>query len=373
MASVYKRGRMLWISWYDPVTRKPGSDTTGLKDTPENYKIAESMAEEMQKRLDEEKEKFDKLNLKRDSIKNAFIHHKTNNAHKHKKTLMDYDRFYKKFTETFNENDSCTVITKASVEKWLNELKKLTLQQNTIHGYGKQLNNFLNFLFEYNYIPMFKINRNVKTRPQVKEKIILSREDLDEIFKDLDGYIPDSRAKKVKGKKEDLKDEKLLIKNSNFKTMVYLAFYTGLRSSDLLSILAEKVDLESGVVSYYSPKRKTYRRVAFHPELLPILKTRIKEVKSGPVLNYQNTENMGKAFRRYLKDIKLNGKGYSLRSFRKTFQTLASAYGMDQAVTDELVGYEHQKTSSKYYVRISIERQLNELKKFRRPKKGDVY
>lgn len=307
------------------------------------------MADKMQRRLDEEKEKFDKLNLKRDSIKNAYLHHKKNNENKHRKTLNEYDRFYKKFTEYFNENDSCTTITKLAVEDWLSKIKKLPFQKNIIHVYGKQLNNFLNFLFEYNYIPMFKISSTVMTRPKVKEKIIFSREDLDEIF------------------------DNLSTKNQNFKTLIYTAFYTGLRSSDILSIKAEDIDLEKQVMSYYSPKRKTHRRIAFHSELVPIFSSRIEELKTGPIVRFENTENVSKAFVRYMKKLNFDDKGYSLRTFRKTFQTLSSAYGMDQIVTDELVGYEHQKTSNKYYVHISLQRQLNELKKFRKPEKGDVY
>jgi integrase len=266
-----------------------------------------------------------------------------------------------------------------SAEKWLNEIKKLPLQPNTIHGYGKQLNNFLNFLFEYSYIPMFRISKNVRTRPQVKEKIIFTREDIEEIFNKLEGYYPDPKPKTIKnektrkGKDSSKNGKELLIKNSNFKTMIYLAFYTGLRSSDILSILAEKVDLENRIISYYSPKRKVYRRIAFHSKLLPVLKERLKEVKTGPLLEYKSIENMGRAFYRYMKDLKLRSKGYTLRTFRKTFQTLASAYGMDPAVTDELVGYEHQKTSHRYYVRISFERQLKELNKFHKPQKGEVY
>ena len=59
---------------------------------------------------------------------------------------------------------------------------------------------------------MFKINREVKTRPEVKEKIIFTDEDLQKV---------------VKGLKE---------KNSNFQTMIFLLMYTGLRSSDILNI-----------------------------------------------------------------------------------------------------------------------------------------
>ena len=71
----------------------------------------------------------------------------------------------------------------------------------------------MNFLFEYNYTPMFKINREVKTKPEVKEKIIFTDEDLSEVLNGLKG------------------------KNSNFQTTIFLLAYTGLRPSDILNII----------------------------------------------------------------------------------------------------------------------------------------
>ena len=88
------------------------------------------------------------------------------------------------------------------MENWLNEIKLLPLAKNTIHGYGKQLIQFSNFLFEYSYTPMFKINREVRTRPEIKEKIIFDDTAINKIF------------------------ENLYEKNINFRLTIFLAFFT---------------------------------------------------------------------------------------------------------------------------------------------------
>lgn len=349
MASVYKRGNILWVTWYDPIAKKKYSSSTGLEDSKANRISAKKMAEAQQKDLDEAKDQLSRLNLKRDTIQNAFNQHLANNSHKSKETMYEYNRFFRKFSEQFSTSDHCTTIDKQSVENWLNSLKGLPYSKNTLYTYYKQLINFLNFLFEYNYIQVFKINKNVKLKPEVKGKIIFSREDLDLIF------------------------EKLKAKNSNFQTMINVLFYTGLRESDIINLKAGDINLENNTFSYHSQKRKVDRRIAFHKILNNIFEPRITQVGEGRLFEYSNVHAMGRAFSRYLEQLKLNDKKYSLRTFRKTFQTLATAYGIQPVVIDELVGYEHQKTSNRHYVRVSLEMQASELEKFHRPQKGDVY
>lgn len=187
-------------------------------------------------------------------------------------------------------------------------LKQLPLAQNTIHGYGKQLTHFLNFLFEYSYTPMFKINREVKTKPEVKEKVTFSDKDIIKIF------------------------DNLVEKNSNFITTIYLLFYTGLRSSDIMTITKENIDLKNRIINYYSPKRKKYREIAFHEDLVPILKNRISEIEGEQILNYSRVENLGKAVTRYIEFLGLR-KEYTARTFRKTFITLCrSRYAIDASI-----------------------------------------
>ena len=202
---------------------------------------------------------------------------------------------------------------------------------------------FLNFLFEYNYTQLFKINKEVKTRPEVKEKLVFSDSDIKLIFNGLTD------------------------KNDNFQALINILFYTGLRSSDVLSINCEKINLKDCSFSYYSPKRKTYREVAFHEDLLPMLTKIVEKKKIGKILEYNNIENLGRAVHRYLDVLKIASKGYSSRTFRKTFITLArSKYNMDASIVKELVGHVPNNTTDKYYNQISIKTMKKELRKFKR-------
>jgi integrase len=348
MATVRNRNGILHIQWYEPFEKKLSSKSTGLVYTESNYKKATKYAKQLQESIDREYQKQRAIGIKRVTIKEAFAHFKRNNQDKHPKTIADYDRFYNKFIETFDEGLACSTINKLNVEDWLLKIKRLKLAQNTIHGYGKQLNHFLNFIFEYNYTTPFKINREVKTKPMVKEKIVFSDVALDKIVKGLG------------------------VKNTNFVTTIMLLLYTGLRSSDVLSIEVENIDLKNRILKYYSPKRKKFREIAFHTKLVPILESRIAEVVSGKLLFYKSVENLGKAITRYLDDLELYSIDHTARTFRKTFISLCrSRYSMDASVVRELVGHEHSNTTDKYYNQISIERMKAELEKFEIPEIKD--
>ena len=99
------------------------------------------------------------------------------------------------------------------------------------------------------------------------------------------------------------------------------------------------------------------------------MKKRIKEVQEGLLLNYNCTENFGRAIKRYFETFNFKGKKYSARTFRKTFISLCrSRYNLDASVVMELVGHEHSNTTDKYYNKISIETMKLELKKYMIPK-----
>jgi integrase len=320
------------------------SKSTGLFANETNMKKAKYYAKKLQEQLTKKARKLKEIGVQRITIRDAFEHLLRNNQNKSPKTIKDYKRFYKKFIETFEEDQPCANINKMAIENWLNKIKELPLAQNSIHAYGKQLNHFLNFLFEYNYTPMFKINKEVKTKPEIKEKIVITDEDIEKVFDNLKG------------------------KNENFITAVYLFFYTGLRSSDLLTITGDRVDIKNRIIKYYSPKRKKYREVAFHKDLISVLESRIKTVENGKLLNYNNVENLGRAVTTYMKELGFTKKKYTARTFRKTFISLCrSRYDMDASIVRELVGHEHGNTQDRHYNLIGIKQMKKELKKFKRP------
>ncbi len=343
MASVRTKGNILYIQWFDPIEGKTTSKSTGLRVSDINQKKAEQLAKQLQVELTNKNIQLKQLGVKPATIKDAFQHFLRNNKHKHKNTIYEYNRFYTLFISHFDENANCNTITKIDVEDWLNDVKMLKFKANTIHTYGKQCIHFLNFLFEYNYLPMFKINRDVKTKPEIGEKIIFSDEDIKMIFNGLTK------------------------KTSNFNTAIFLAFYTGLRSSDLLTITVERIDLAKRELTYYSPKRKRFRQIPFHKDLVPILEKRINEVKTGQIMEYTTIHNLGRAVERYLDSLKIRAKGYSTRTFRKTFITLCrSRFNMDASIVRELVGHEHGNTTDRYYNQISMDVMKKELTKFKR-------
>jgi integrase len=344
MAIVRNVDNILYLQWYDAIAKKIVTKSTGMTSNETNYKKAEAIAKKMQVELTSNRKKLRRIGIQKITIAKAFEHFLSNNSSKHLKTVQEYKWFRSKFYEYFDKDLSCISITKLSVENFLRDIKKMSCSKNTIHSYGKQLNHFVNFLFEYNYTPMFKINREVKTRPEIKEKIIFTDEHITAIFKGLKR------------------------KNENFRTAVYILFYTGLRSSDVLTISSENIDIKKKTISYYSPKRKRYREIVFHKDLVSVLKTRLKKMSRGRILLYNSTENIGKAVHRYFEDLEIDGYKYSARTFRKTFITLCrSRYNMDASVVRELVGHEHTNTTDRYYNQISIDRMSEELKKFKRP------
>ncbi len=343
MASVYKKGKKIYISWFDPIENKPKNKSFGLDYNKENLKVAYKFAKELQNNLEEMKEKFNRLNLVKDSLGNAIDHFYRNNSNKQPKTIEEYEWFFEKFYKRFSKLNSCTEITKLSCEDWLTSLRSTAYQPNTLHKLSKVLKKFLRFLFEYNYIPMFLLNKDVTFKMEVKPIITFTDPDLQILLNGLKN------------------------KNSNFRTTVYLLLYTGLRPSDICELPVKDIDLVKNVISYYAPKTQEYFKVPIHPDLVLILSNRISEAKEGKILEYKTIGNMGKAFRRYLEELKLTENGYNLRTFRKTFISFAHANGMDLATVSKLAGHKKITTTEKYYNKLSLEKQSQELLKLKFP------
>lgn len=343
MASVYKRnGReTLYVSFIDPETGKVKTKSTGLKDTKENRKKAEALAKDIKKILLQKKEVYQINNIQRATIAEAFKHFLIMNSDKTTKTIGDYERFKRLFEKTFDFNSPCTVLDKMSSEKWIMEIKKLNKQKNTIYNYYKVFNKFINFLFEYSYIPVFKINRAIKPKPEIKRIIVFTEEDVNKIMEELEK------------------------KNSNFTAVIKTLLYTGLRPSDILEIEVEDINLEVSVINYYSPKTKEHLTVPLHEELIKVLAERIKEVKSGRIFNYATIGEIGKAFRRFLEAIKLNKKGYNLRTFRKNFATTAYENDVSLMTTARLLRHKNISTTMKYYTAASKNKLAADLNKMK--------
>lgn len=376
MASYYKRKNSpyYWIKFYNHETRKVERHSTAkwlrinnevtpaLVNSKGGERIAKDICEEIKaaKRFGVAPRTFFEPIKELTPIKDVWKHFIRLNLRKDSKTKQEYEWFYKILTDTFPEKLSVSELNKDSVESFLLGLDNLTYtrkvrkgkkiveiekpySQNSKFVIQKNLVKFLNFLFEYKYLPeYFKINRDVRLRPEVREKITFTAEDITKI---LNGLSP---------------------KGTNFQITIYLLLYTGLRSSEIISIDTKRVDLERETFQYYSKKGKEWRTVPIHPELLPKIEKRIKEIGFGTLSEYKTEEALNRAFRRYLKELGIDGKGYSARTFRKSFDTWAYDNDVDTVANSRLVGHS-LATAEKHYRQVEIEKLRKELKKFKVP------
>lgn len=344
MAILVAKSKYWHIQWYDTVLRKTVRRTTKLPCTEENRPKAQAIANRLQKELSRKNSEQKGFRIKTVTIGQTFKHLYEVNIDAHEKTTRDIKRFERKFLEYFSEEDPVNKITKLSAEQFLIEVKKLDLKQNSIHCYGKRLSHYLNFLFEYEYIPLFKLNRKIKTKPELVPKIVFKPEHFQMIFANL------------------------YSKSSNFSAAVLLLAYTGIRSSDALSILCENIDLERRIIRYYSPKRKKPKEIGFHKDLEPILRDRVEEVGSGKLINYKNTESLGQAVTKYFKQIGIADHQYVTRTFRKSFVTYCrNILKIDASIVEALVGHEHGTVADRHYNEISPEAMKEELVKYDLP------
>lgn len=343
MAIVIPIDKYWHIQWYDAALRKTVRRTLKIPITESKAK-AEAIANKLQKELSRKNAERKGFRIRAVTVGESFKHLYEVNIDAHEKTTKDIERFVRKFLEFFSAVDPVSKINKLSAEKFLTEIKKLDLMQNSIHGYGKRLNHYLNFLFEYEYIPYFKINKKIKTKPELVPKIVFKMEHFQMIFINLHQ------------------------KSNNFITSVLLLAYTGLRSSDILSILCENIDLENRVIRFYSPKRKRQREIGFHRDLVPILKVRIEVVGSGPLIDYKNVESLGQAVTDYYKQLGIDTNKYVTRTFRKSFITYCrNTLRIDASFVEALVGHEHGTVADRHYNEITPEVMKDELLKYDLP------
>lgn len=331
MGSVYKPKdkNHLYISYKNPQTGKYEKKSTRLTDTKENRKKAQEILNKINEAIEKQKVVYDQAGVESATIEQAFLHFLELNNDKHYTTIKGYEKFYERFTDYFNNSNQCSVITKISVEKWLMQIKKFKLQQNSLNGIYKILNKFLQFLFEY-YLPQsFKINKNVIPRAEVKEIITFEKSDLKLILGKLESKVP------------------------QFQRMVYLLLYTGLRPSDIINIRIEDVDFENQIIKYYSIKSKKYCQIPVYYKLFPLL-LEWKESVTGRIIGYASYGAMSREFRKYLRKLKLGDKNYILRTFRKTFATKLYEQGLDTKTIATIMDHSNQATTMKYYTKAEI-------------------
>ncbi|HEX2868632.1 MAG TPA: tyrosine-type recombinase/integrase [Ignavibacteriales bacterium] len=347
---IFPRGKVLYVRYYDPVQGKPVTESTKFPDSRQGWRDAKKYKDDKVLLLQKEKKSL-KHSLRpvgsKNTLEDAFSHFLKMNTGKDQNTITEYNTFfYNYLAEAFPSSSPCSALTKASVEDFLLEVKaRKDKSQNTKYGICKNMRKFLGFLFEYAYIKdVFMLNKDVFTRQEKKEVVVYSPEDIQKIM------------------------QGLAEKSPNFRVSIYLLAYSGLRPVDLFLLEPRRINIKNATMQFYSKKLQEWRSVPIHSELLPVIKERLETLPPGEkIVQYFEMKALGKAFRTYLSDLGLTGKGYTLRTFRKYFETEAyDNYGDARAIA-YIAGHSAQ-TADKIYRQFRNERLKAELEKFSIPK-----
>ena len=365
-SSIYPNCGFWYIRYKDPVDKEWKAVSTKLKATKRNFNLAQKFRDE----LFSEIAKLEELAYRQGDINSAYEHFKDINANKSDGTKATYEIFYSYLIKKILPETNCNVINKKVTEDFLLWLSKLThIQQNTKFGIQKNFLKFLRFLFEYEYIPrIFIINRDVKVRAKVNEPLIFTEADRTAILKGLSTNPEISNLHTQEKKNKHYKKRQTsfsYIKNSNFRTIIMMLLYSGLRPSDIINITTEQIDLEKMEIKFYSSKTDKWFIRPIHTLLKDVLSEKIAEVKSGRLFDYADVKNIGRAFSKYLDVINLAGKGYNLRTFRKDFISRCQEAGVSIATTALLVGHSNIKTTMTYYTKLSSQYLTDELSKLK--------
>lgn len=146
------------------------------------------------------------------------------------------------------------------------------------------------------------------------------------------------------------------IKENDIRDIVTIAFYTGMRVSEILNLCWKAVDMSSGIITVqnsgtFTTKSKRERVIPIHEKIRHVLNSRLKKSKYIYVFSkcgilYQENY-VSKKFKNAVRDVKLSDSLH-FHSLRHSFASNLVKKGVSLYVIKELLGHESITTTEIY-------------------------
>ncbi|MDP1880552.1 MAG: tyrosine-type recombinase/integrase [Parachlamydiaceae bacterium] len=342
MAFLRLRNKVITIYYYNPVTGKRTSKSTGMNPSEKNFSIARKMARDIEFTLQKKRREIRLLGGRKFLIGNVIEHYLRLKQNLSKNGKRSLNRFFKLFCSYFPKEMACSLISRENVEDFILGFNCKSFSNNTKRLLIVYLKSFLKFLFEYEYTVEIRINKSLIPKREFKPKIIFDENEINFIFESLP-------------------------KNNPYLLLgVHFLFYTGLRPIDIYNLRIENIDESQMMMRILSTKTNLLMEIPLHPDLLSIIQLMKKEKTNGRILGYATSESFNRAVNIYLRYLGITDyKAATAYSFRKTFVSRARYCGIDATVIKELIGHSHSNTLDLYYSHLSIEYLRNELAKYK--------
>ena len=222
---------------------------------------------------------------------------------------------------TVSENDIKLFVKDAS----------LRANATSIRTYLRYLKAFFNFALEKKYIKESPIKRRVIPKETVKAITIFEKDDLNLFL------------------------EKAKMRDIEYFRIYKMLLLTGMRPNDLFSLKAGDFNLKDKLLRLTISKTSRVIDYPIHKELETFLNSdypALESMSKNEILFKKYcVERIGKTFRKIIKETGMEGKGYNLKTFRKTFASVLADNGLPEGDLADLLGHTSIQTTRQYYKR----------------------
>ena len=321
MASIYKRGKTWWISYY--LNGKLIQRSLKVKDK----KLANFLKKQKEIEIEQGKVKIPSQK----TIKECFKEYKEwAKARKAPHTFETEIGQLNKFLLPI-ENGKVKDINTKSIQSFLLDLSKENKKPRTINHYLKAIRNFFNFAISQGYIhenptKMIKRLKEPKEPPR-----FLSQEEIRKLLKES--------------------------QKSHLYPMILTALYTGLRVKELMNLEWEDFDFENKTLivrnkAGFKTKNRQFRVIPLPEAYMSKIKPFIK--KKGPCFTYNGAsfkELPKRAFKTILKRSGINNCGW--HTLRKTFASHLIMQGVSITKVAKWLGHSSPTLTYQTYAHLA--------------------
>ena len=223
-------------------------------------------------------------------------------------------------------------------------LEKFLLYNNVKDPYQVTTKQIVNFLESYRFSSISQQNQYIGSL-KVFARFILSKKDIH--LTKIERPKKEKSLPKVVDKKF-LLDKIKNIKNLKHKTIMSLAYSTGMRVSEVCNLKIEDVDSKRMIINIVQAKGRKDRVVPLSQNILELLRNYVKEYR--PKIHLFNGQNSSKYSHTSCNKIvkKYLGSQYHFHQLRHSCFTSLLESGTDLRVIQKIAGHSSSKTTEVY-------------------------
>jgi integrase len=333
MASLFKRGKTLYLAFYD-IVGKQHQRSLKIPATQAGWREAKEIKRQVEANLKRDPWGFAKqirAATSREKVSELLqrvldLGYRSTRAIS---TVKLAELAFRKFTETMGDLP-ISKLTPITMMTFREAILLRDGEQNTavwlrtlggIFSYAKKLG-----LLESN-----PVTAQVRLKPKQRPPIAMRAEEVENFF---------AKAGELYG--------------ARFVRQCRFLYLTGFRVDDSCDFRRADIDFENKIIFYRNKKAKTVTPFPLYSLLDPILELAKKLKPDEHVFAYRSKHTMGHYFKKVIGKLNLNDK-YSIHTLKSTYTTRLANAGVKPAHLQRLAHHADYRTTDRFYIAQEIE------------------